>query len=236
MLLNLKAEGLLGEYHLLLAHDVAAQADLYEEIFEDFDGYIVLDNSLIELGEPAPLEMMTRAYDAVQPNVTVLPDYLTNSRRTIDGHKNAITSWNDAGLGPFMAVPQGRSVGEVCMCADQLKRLPWIDAWGVPRIIADLAGSRMEVVYYLMSLGDDRKIHLLGFSDNLRDDLECAKMPDIVGIDSAVPIRLGLHGIKLDGFDPTKKHPPRGDYWETAEEVTPLVRENLETIRSWIAA
>ena len=236
MLLSLKAEGLLGNYHLLLAHDVVAQEELYSEVFDQFEGYIVLDNSLIELGYPATMDVMTRAYDIVRPTVTVLPDYLTDSRRTVEAHKGAVWAWNKEGLGPFMAVPQGRSVGEVCMCADQLARLPWIHAWGVPRIITELAGSRHEVINYLLAQGDDRKVHMLGFSDNLKDDIECAKDPGVVGIDSAVPIRLGLHGIRLeDAVNSDKPHMSRGEYWETAKEVTPLVRENLEAIRSWIA-
>ncbi len=236
MLLSLKAEGLLGGYHLLLAHDIVAQEDLYSEVFEGFEGHIVLDNSLIELGHPAPLEMMTKAYDIVQPTVTVLPDYLSNSRRTIDAHKGAVWAWNKEGLGPFMAVPQGRSVGEACMCADQLSKLPWIHAWGVPRIITELAGSRIEVVDYLLGLGDERQVHLLGFSDDLEDDIRCAKEIGVMGIDSAVPIRLGLHNIRLeDAVKSNEPHMPRGEYWETAKEVTPLVRENLEAIRSWIA-
>lgn len=236
MLLSLKAEGLLGNYHLLLAHDIVAQEDLYAEIFDGFEGYIILDNSLIELGYPAPLDMMTRAYDIVRPTVTVLPDYLTDSRRTIEAHRGAVWAWNREGLGPFMAVPQGRSVGEVCMCADQLTRLPWIQAWGIPRILTELAGSRIEVVDYLLGLDDNRKVHLLGFSDDLKDDIRCAKEPGVVGIDSAVPIRLGLHNIRLeDAVNDSEPHIPRGKYWETAKEVTSMVRENLGSIRSWIA-
>ena len=53
-----------------------------------------------------------------------------------------------------------------------------------------------------------------------------------MGIDSAVPLRLGLEGIELK--HDLQSHTPRGNFWDTAKYVTPLALKNLETVREWI--
>jgi len=75
-------------------------------------------------------------------------------------------------------------------------------------------------------------MHLLRFSDNLKDDISVARANGVNGIDSAVPIRLGLAGEIIHHTLPS--HAPRGDYWETAKEATPEALANLERIRRWI--
>ncbi len=234
MLLDLKDKGALGDYHLLLAHDVVVQEDLYREVFADINPkpFVIMDNSVIELGEPVSTEVMEEAASIVRPDLIVLPDVLGDSERTIELSTKASVSWAYKDLGPFLVVPQGTTTDEFLSCAEDLMHLPRVEGWGVPRHATAKLGSRHTLVYRLMVLRPLYTMHLLGFSDNIQDDISVARAHGVNGIDSAVPIRLGLQNrpfnIHIDS------HPPRGNYWETAKVAIPQVLENLAKVRGWI--
>ncbi len=234
LLLDLKEKGALGNYHLLLAHDVVAQKELYREIFNDVSQsmYIIMDNSVIELGEPAAPEVIEEAHSIVPTTVTVLPDYIGECKRTIESCTMTAMKWSQRGLGPFMAVPQGKTLNEFIDCAAALKDLPGVEAWGVPRHATAKLGSRHALTYQVIIAAPVKTVHLLGFSDNLKDDISCARAHGVNGIDSAVPLRLGLENIQL--HDDLISHSPRGNYWETAKVATDAVLNNLTYIRDAI--
>ena len=235
ILRTLKKEGLLGNYHLLLAHDVAEHPQEYADIFNDTGAYIIMDNSVIELGEPIEVDTMRLAVHAVPSNLVVLPDYLLDAKATIGVSTEAARTWMEADLAPFMAVPQGETKEEILVCADVLMKLPGVLAWGVARNFTDdeVLRSRREITKILHSMDSSFEVHLLGFSDDLFDDIVLtSRIPYVRGIDSAVPIRMGLQGMSLS-LEQTE-HPPRGDYWDSDGEITPEVRANLEIIREWL--
>ncbi len=235
MLLDLKRKGALGDYHLLLAHDVCDQAALYREVFSHLDEkpFVIMDNSVIELGKPVSAEMMFEACDIVKTDLVVLPDAIGEMEKTIEMSTETAFEWySDSDSIPFMAVPQGKTLVEFQACAEQLAKLPGVQAWGVPRHVTGKVGTRHHLVYALMILKPVFTMHLLGFSDNIVDDIAVARVSGVNGIDSAVPIRLGL--LDEPFFQKMDSHPPRGNYWETAKEATPRVLENLAKIRGWI--
>ena len=234
MLLDLKRKGALGDYHLLLAHDVVAQKDLYKEVFSDLEPYpfVIMDNSVIELGKPVADEIMEEAVSIVHTDLIVLPDAIADPERTFEMSSKAALAWSYLGLPGFMVVPQGTTQNEFTDSADQLMKLPGVRAWGVPRHATSKLKTRHHLTYSLMVLRPGFSIHLLGFSDNLVDDISVARAIGVNGIDSAVPIRLGLLDIPF--YTHIDSHPPRGDFWETATTATPQVLENLAKIRGWI--
>ncbi len=125
---------LLGRYHLLLAHDIVANAKAYREVFnpthlpeqlqgQDQEQYqdaawrrqfdtVILDNSVIELGGAVDIDMIVKAAKIVRANVIVLPDVLLGGQESTDTTLSAIDSWQkalDKELSweySFMAVPQ----------------------------------------------------------------------------------------------------------------------------------
>ncbi len=235
----LRDHGILGDYHLLLAHYVAEKPDEYRELYNTNDPersgwYVILDNSLIELGKPVDDTTMMMAYEAVSPSVVVLPDYLEDPDRTVSASSMAANRWLDKGMLDFMVVPQGKDLAELLMCAEKLADLPSVRAMGIPRKVAQTQGTRFHAVQKLAALYSELDLHLLGFSDDLLDDVCCARHPAVMGIDSAVPIRLGQKGIELQ-ID-QKQHEPRGDYWERPAKVSRTVLTNMDKIRRWIAA
>lgn len=237
MLLDLKSKGALGDYHLLLAHDVVKQKSLYKEVFDGIDPkpYVIMDNSVIELGVPVSNETMEEAVSIVHTDLIVLPDAIADPEGTYEMSERAARTWrSDSSTSciGFMVVPQGKLLNEFTDSAEKLMLLPNARAWGIPRHATGKLGTRHHLVFSLMVLRPIFGMHLLGFSDNIQDDISVARAAGVNGIDSAVPIRLGLHDLPFNVH--IESHPPRGDYWETAKTATPQVLENLAKIRGWI--
>lgn len=214
--------------HLVLAHDICLPQNraAYEKVFQKDlpvknrrEQIVILDNSVIELGNAVVLDWIKRAAEIVQPNVVVLPDVMLKAEATANMLVNSIDQWTEA-LAPiiqcdwsFMFVPQGTNIRDFVWCAEHLvhdRRIKW---WGVPRNLVKALPqhSRSEATLLLNSLNPRRKIHMLGFSDNMVDDLFTANLKEVHSIDSAVPLR-----IKYP-FQISCEPEPRGDWWELAE-------------------
>jgi hypothetical protein len=239
LLKDMKSKGVLGKYHLLLAHDVVAKPRLYRDIFKRGEGhYIIMDNSLIELGKPCDDNTMLAAWGVLTPDVCVLPDRLCDAEYTIAESFKAAGRWYALGMDSFLGVVQGQNEAEILECAETYARMPTINAISVPRVVTDrVLGSRMGITRKIHSLYPEIPIHLLGFSNNIQDDIETARFRFVKGIDSAVPVRAGLLGLSL-GLDPPGKFnnlPPRGQFWEEAKTLNDKAEQNLHWIRHEIA-
>lgn len=225
LLMLLKKADLLGNYHLLLAHDVVARPELYKEIFDDVNATIIMDNSLIELGSPVDIDVMEKAISIVPSTYAVLPDHLGDCRATVAAVRGVIDEWYDelrqrCGL---LAVVQGSTESEIGWCINEYKFINredrMIDAFSIPKILGDTMGSRRGAIELCIKEGC-LPIHLLGFSDDAEDDAHCAQMQNVMGIDSAVPLRLGMHQIQWS--TQLKENSKRGDYWERASKLEEL--------------
>lgn len=246
----LKDHGVLGTYHLLLAHDVLARGQEYYDLFgvkewRTREGMlmtapemtVILDNSVVELGDACDADTIATAAASCRANVVVLPDVLMDGPATVERTKGAIDSWKkqlDNALGSastysFMVVPQGKTIEEWVTCAEQLADLPNVGWWGIPRNFRKITGRKLAV-RLARTFNPKRKIHLLGFSDDIVDDILTARYERVEGIDSAVPLRAATLGKHISAFT---NLPPRGDWWEQAE-FTPLMLNNVQQVRRWL--
>jgi hypothetical protein len=231
-----------GDYHLLLAHDVAANAEAYKQWFGKlYSKTVIMDNSVIELGNAVDLDIIKSACIAVEATTVVLPDVLLDGKATVESCSRALMTWPQAFADifgntkydspmqrrGFMYVPQGKTIGEWAASAQALANHPDINFWGIPRNIVALHGSRRDAIEIAHALNPHRRIHMLGFSDNLCDDVVCARDRRVEGIDSAVPLRI-QEPITFTS-DPGK----RGDWWDTVQH-TPRMDENIATYKQWI--
>ena len=239
LLEQLNRNGQFEDYHLLLPHEILKEPERYRELFYPntsgkSDMFVILDNSVVELGAAVPLSMMFDAAEIVQPAVIVLPDVMGDAMNTVRASTAAANKWQRAGLGPFMAVVQGRSIPELIWCASQLSQIPNVEFWGAPRIVANEFGTRKVLDPILgMSIkpiDNQPKVHLLGMSHFYQDDIECASMPGVRGIDSANPLVLGQNGDLIDNY----QHVPRGNYWEHTE-LDSISVYNINQVRNDIA-
>lgn len=239
ILKGLQAHGMLGIHHLLLAHDIIhiTKKDIYAEIFKDRDWdpseLVILDNSVIETGNSVDLEMMADAIQIVQPTCVALPDVLLESQATIDSCLLALEKW-PIKLGDdtkYIYIPQGKTILEFIHSASDsvLVSDPRITHWGCPRnLVKSLSShSRALAIKMLYELNPGRKIHMMGFSDRMQDDLACASFPEVDSIDSAVPLRINMP------IDVNMVPQPRGNWWDEAQ-LTPVTIHNLNQIRMWL--
>jgi hypothetical protein len=240
--LQLLSRQCLGSYHLLLAHDVAANPQMYRGLFHD-DMFIIMDNSVIELGHPVDADTMREALAIVpQTKAIVLPDVMKDKDATIERCAEFADAYSPLLRSDqyFMAVPQGNSLQELQECAWELKHLQGVEFWGVGRFVTEVIGSRKEFLNWLYihmrrtETEHNRFIHLLGFSDDFMDDMFCSRKLGVMGIDSAVPIRLGQRGQMMEfGLLP---HSKRGPTWwdEVQIPIEPATVANLSLVRSWV--
>ena len=237
---TLRQRKLMGNTHLLLAHDVVNKPERYHDLFAhslEPEGIVIgprlviLDTSVIELGEAVDIDMMIEAIAITKPNVVVLPDVLYNKDTTIRVVEDAINLYDRAGIFKFgielMLCPQGANFREYIECAEYFNDSSVIKWWGVPRDALNTMPSRRKLTETLYCMDTSKRIHLLGFSDDHVDDMLCANLSYVTSIDSAVPLRL-QNPISL--IEETPKRDP--EWWENAE-WTHNIPQNLKTVRRW---
>jgi hypothetical protein len=241
LLRSLKEYGdsVLGFYHLLLAHDVVSRPDDYRNLIPK-GSVVIMDNSVIELGSPVSAETMKEAISIVPTDVVVLPDVIGDMKATIELSCKTAEQYLDVmpnnGTRPvFMAVPQGSTPYEVQDCAEGLAEINNLGMWGVGRYITQRFGTRRYMVDFLNHTPwlPRCPIHLLGFSDNFRDDMDCAGIDNVRGIDSAVPLRMGQGYNTIRPYQ--TYHTPRGSWWETETgKLVPDTLANIFLVREWL--
>ena len=239
LLEGLKELGILGDYLLLLAHEVNKTPKRYMELLKGAQStYIILDNGVIELGQAVELGQMTAARDIIRdargwaPDMIVLPDVFDDMEGTIT---NAYF-FHDIYMQNFenlMAIPHGKTWAQFMLCTQKLATLEGIKMWGIPRILQRNLGTRSWACHYA-TLQSRLPIHLLGFSGNTRDDI-CTCWGDSIGIDSSLPLVLGQLELDLKALLEPGFH-VRGaeSFWSSQEPITDQTQRLLHSVRRLI--
>lgn len=242
LLWDMQKKDILGGYLLLLAHDVLDNRSAYRRLVKNVrkknsDTFIIMDNSLIELGEAMNFKTVVEAADVVNADCIITPDALGGFEATQELILGQLDDITNCGY-PLMCVPQGRDSAELVKCVDWLRTIfPTTEGqeyWGIPRWITNKIGSRIPICQYIsMSAkeGVDVGIHLLGMSESYEEDMRTASFEDVMGMDSANPIALGFAGI--DMCQRHRPHIPREDlFMET--EMHPTAILNVEFMHNAI--
>jgi hypothetical protein len=251
VLQKLDEHGVLGETHLLLAHDVVKKSSQYFDLFRRRGTHIqrwkfpfskheliILDNSIIELGAAVNSQMIVTAAKIVHPTIIVLPDVILDCKATIKKSIDALFEWTTALVFAgydnlpihYMAVVQGKTIDELLLCVQTFSKYSAITCWGIPRALVKQLGSRCNAIEAIRRVDPIRDIHMLGFSDDIYDDMYCAQDPtlNVTSIDSAVPLR-HPNLLKL-----TSQVPARGDWWDNPDlSYFETTLANLDRVRSW---
>jgi len=210
---------------------------------------LIVDNSLVELKSATTEAAVLEACECLGEGhiiVPVLSDVMGDGAATRRLSKESYEWWNQRSANyPLMVVLQAGFPGTVnhsphhyeavwtdfCKTADEflLNLYPQIKWVGIPRVLTgpNFLGSRERAIKYVQAIRPDIKIHLLGFSDNVPDDILCARM-GVEGIDSAVPLRCPTD------FVPSMALPSRPANWFESAEVTETMLDNLYAVRHWI--
>lgn len=241
---GLHEKGLLGDSHLLLAHHVLEYPDRFKTLFDSIDQpcTIIMDNSLVELGDAANEAKVHEACKLVKGKdsqhwvVPVLTDVMADGPATITAAAASYDWWKVkvAGASGLMVVLQGNSWDTFVQTADhfltdQVDQYPRISWVGIPRVLVEHLGTREKAIKYVQAIAPSMNIHLLGFSNNISDDIICASMYGVGLIDSAVPLRLS------EILRPSAQVPPRPKDWFETAEVNDTMLRNLNNVRRWVA-
>lgn len=232
-----------GAYHLLLAHHTIEEADRFAALFKrieqeghfgDGELTIIMDNSIVELGNSVDAATIAHAVSIIEDNCAparvypVLPDVMGEGAATREAIEDSYDSWSRlVGGHGFMAVLQGETMEDYEETLEMVTSVdyPEIVALGVPRILTAQHGSRRPAT--VKAVATEMMVHLLGFSDDMRDDFECARLSDVSGIDSAVPLRTP------DVFTPFITTEKRDPDWFREATVTPHMINNLVEARRY---
>lgn len=226
--------GHLDNYLLVLAHEVLAHPMEYERLILDMreaseDTFIILDNGVIEQGVASPLEDILEAAALIEPEAIALPDVLESRDQTLQLAYETAPLYSAEGYKPLW-IPQGKTLDDVFSCMWHMNQAAGdsgVEYWGIPRWITNKFGSRQPI---LNGIARDYggKVHLLGTSQYLSDDVSCARDEVVMGIDSANPIVLGIKGHPITIAAP---HLPRGRLWEETI-VTQAMLSNVQWMRN----
>jgi hypothetical protein len=236
---KLEAQGVLGNYHLMIASEVLKDPEGQRDFWQSRSGdFIMMDNGVIELGYSLPAEDIYTAAKIVGAQVIILPDVIGDANQTLELSANGMHEIQSQTADPlnFLGVVQGKDLFEAVWCAKRFKDLG-VSMLSVPRHFGDSLGSRQQLVTIIRE-ATGLPIHLLGFSERMADDIKTAILPGVTGIDSALPLWLGL--------DPRREYfpaqpPIRADYgrrpikyWTMDTDDMFVVTSNTRKVQMWL--
>jgi hypothetical protein len=169
--------------------------------------------------------------------VPVLPDVMGKGNATLVASMDAYEQWakEPAFCDGLMLVTQGENWLDFTNLVNyffihhrtKYSNINWV---GIPRKLLAAGISRVHAVRYIQTVAPWVKIHLLGFSDDIQDDMAAARLPGVEGIDSAVPVRYN------DSLTPTTTEEqigPRGDWMENGRLTNQNIL-NIRNVRMWV--
>ena len=183
--------------------------------------FLIMDNGLIE-GDPRPIEELLQKALDVGAHELILPDVFRDSRGTLQAVEKASKylekQFGDDWPVGFMAVPQGETLEQWLSCAIMLLDNPVVSCIGVPKVLVDIAGrdGRLRAIQELANRTGDiggRALHLLGCWRTplevsiIAKAVEQEKIPEIRGVDSAIPYVYARAGIKINDDDRPDSEP-----------------------------
>lgn len=205
-----------NDYDYLLPH-LMDESEEYKNFFIESKKqgrYIMMDNSLHELGIPYSEERLLYWLEQIQPNEFFVPDYWEDEIKSVKSATKWAAIQRDFPNIKFIAVVQGKTFYQALNCYNQYKELGYNKiafSYGasyyndfVPHSNKHLgkALGRIQVITKLLNLGiiqNNHRIHLLGCSVP-QEFGWYSDMPFIESIDTSNPIMAALDNTRYSGF------------------------------------
>ena len=241
------------DYDYCLPH-LLDESEEYKQYFQEskeMQRYIIMDNSLHELGEPYDKERLAHWLYYFEPDEFIVPDYWQDKTATLVSAKEWINKTYPDNTTP-VAVVQGNNASEARECYRILKYqgyekiafsygADWYENYGelyivgVNKIITKAYGR----YFFIKELYDDDtikksdRIHLLGC--NIPQEFSWYKnMPFIKTIDTSNPVIHGLAGIKYNDWGLDEKISTKVDKFEGTAEHWETAIYNIQTFKTFI--
>lgn len=201
-----------NDYDYCLPH-LLDQHEEYEDFFtksRDTGRYIMMDNSLHELGEPYSEDRLFYWLDELRPQEFFVPDYWEDKTRSVVSAKK----WSSIKSGysdtTFIAVVQAKSIAEAAECYQAYKDFGYDKiafSYGAsyynevslhPNKALGKALGRIQVISTLRNwniISDSDRIHLLGCS--VPQEFGWYKdLPYIESLDTSNPVMAGIENLE----------------------------------------
>jgi len=179
-----------ADFDWILGHKVLEDEE-YARHYADSTKVKFVDNSVNEVGEPLLVEDLRKIFDLVGGSYVVSPDWVGDKVKTIVAFQECSKEF---GRPRTVGVVQGSSFEEALGCAE-LYGPGWI---AVPYDVCSkktdppwLMAMRRALV--VCNIPPERHIHLLGFT-SLEEFYWYTGRPEVVSMDTGVPVLLGLQG------------------------------------------
>lgn len=160
------------DYNMLLVH--LCNNPKYVEWAKKLNGYKIMDNSIIELGESFSFENLLKFALICNVNEIILPDVFKNGGATYKLAKDCIKKYNKFKkenpmdkLPKLMAVCHGNNLKEFKECFNKLNQLKEVDVIGIPKVITTWCGCRSNL--FNIYSQTNKEIHLLGCWYSLKE-------------------------------------------------------------------
>ncbi len=206
-----------ADFDWILADRFLDDEEYAKYYLEESTNLKVVDNSVTEKGEPLQPEQLIEVANAVKPWIIVSPDWINDFQKTVEAFLQ-FKNTKFEGCDPIIAgVLQGSSPEEALQC------LQYYDS-GVVLVPYRVGGSKKEDPDWLKTLRrvlvvkhipENIQVHLLGLT-TLDEFRWYAGLPNVVSIDTDVPVRSGLAQKDFDDFDrttDTSRIPLNKDTW-----------------------
>lgn len=223
-------------YHLLLPQELLRE-EAYGKFYKDVEGRKILDNGVAE-AVTIPWNTLFDLGMEFDVDEIVVPDKMGNCDATIDLARKFEKHADTHPQFGYMGVVQGRNMKEVVKCLTFMAHQEWIDVVSFPRILAntihrDIRSNMAEAFKEMIAQSFRGGIHFLGASNNTKEVLQLNGVPNARGIDTSMPVVMGLQGLNLRR-DP---YAPRQAYFFNEPKPPPmieaLIKENIRTMNEW---
>jgi len=224
----------INDYEYCLPH-LLDQNETYRRHFEDAKesgSYIIMDNSLHELGEAYDTKRLLHWIDYLEPNEFIVPDVWQDQTSTLVNAKYWMNNYVLPENTTKVAVVQANNYHEAHECYSILqmqgyKKIAfsygadwYCEEFPHPNpLVGKMMGRIMTIsrMYKAKTITDSHRVHLLGCA--LPQEFGYyADFPFIESIDTSNPIIHGLQGVKYNSLGLLSKSSTKIDQIE--EEIT----------------
>lgn len=244
----------LTDYCYCLPHLLDDSNDYFNYFLESkkLKRYIIMDNSLHELGKPYDSKRLGYWMEKLKPNEFIVPDYWQDKTATLVSAKKWIQLEYPKKTTP-VAVVQASNVAEAFECYHILKMqgykkiafsygADWYYEEGLPtaydvknKYVVKAHGryNTIKSFYERGIIEKTDRIHLLGC--NIPQEFSWYKdMPFIESIDTSNPVIHGLAGVKYEEYGLLDKLPHKVDKFEGDSDNWEIVLYNVNKFKEFI--
>ena len=226
------------EYHLVLAHLFPHKK--YRDFVRTLKGYKILDSGSAEGAPISGRELIEIAW-TWEVNEVIVPDvynghYRDNLDLAVDFERHIVPDFK------YMGAVQGHGIEEVMACLNGFSFLEYITTIGLPRNLnRDNKQDRTFIAQDVIpkwTEGRFESVHCLGCSEWVRE-VALLSMDGVRGIDTSMPVKLGLDYRYLGGIASYTPSPTTDEYFLADYDLDDLQRgfieRNVELFRTWAA-